>query len=116
MPLTHAVQAGPLTVTVRELTVREVRDWAQSIEMGLIKVDAVAFMAMEDASLQDLEFMTDKAVADLEALAPSELAGVVAMCRKLNPHFFRLRAAMSGAALVMREEALRPASSAPVSH
>lgn len=116
MPLTYDVQAGPLTVTVRELTVREVRDWAQSIEMGLIKVDPVAFMAMEDCSLQDMEFMTDKTVAELEVLAPSELAEIVAICRKLNPHFFRLRAAMSGAALVMREEALRSVSSAPVSH
>lgn len=116
MALTTTVQAGALAVTVRELTVREVRDWAQSIEMGLIKVDPVAFMALDDASLQDLEFMTDKTVADLEVLAPSELAEVVANCRKLNPHFFRLRAAMSGAALVMREEALRPASSASVSH
>lgn len=116
MPLNTTVQAGPLTVAVRELTVREVRDWAQSIEMGLIRVDPVAFLAMEDCSLQDMEFMTDKTVAELEVLAPSELAEIVAMCRKLNPHFFRLRAAMSGAALVMREEALRPASSAPVSH
>lgn len=105
MPLSQTLQLGALRITGRELTIREVRDWALSVEQGLIEVDPIASMALEEASLQDLEFMTDKTVAEMEALAPSELADVVAMCRKLNPHFFRLRAAMSGAALVMRSEA-----------
>lgn len=116
MALSHAVPAGALTVTVRELTVREVRDWAQSVADGLIEVDPIAFLALEGASLQDLEFMTDKTVADLEVLAPSDLSEVLSVCRKLNPHFFRLRGGMTGAALMMQEEARRVASSVPASH
>lgn len=113
MPLTHAVQAGSLTVTVRELTVREVRDWAFRVEGGLIEFDPVAAFALTDASLQDVEFMTDKTIAELEVLSPSELAPVVEVCRKLNPHFFSLRAALSGTALVMGREAQGALLSAP---
>lgn len=116
MPLSQAVAAGPLTVTVRELTVRETREWATKVEQGLIEVDPIAFCALEDASLQDVQIMTDKTLDELEALAPSELAEVVAVCRKLNPHFFRLRGGMTGAALMMQEEARRAVSSGPASH
>lgn len=113
MALTHRLAAGSLTVTVRELTVREVRDWALKAEQGLIEVDPVAALALEDASLQDMAFMCDATVAELEVLAPSELAELVAVCRKLNPHFFRLKGAMAGAALVMRDQAQRLPSGAP---
>lgn len=113
MALTHSVAVGSLTVLVRELTVREVRDWALKAEQGLIEVDAVAALALDSASLQDIELMCDKTVADLEVFAPSELAAVVEVCRKLNPHFFRIRAAMAGAALVMQEQARQQPSRAP---
>lgn len=115
MPLTHSVPAGSLTVMVRELTVRETRDWATSVEQGLIEVDPIAFLALEGTSLQDMEFMTDKTMAELETLAPSDLEEVAAVCRKLNPHFFRLRSGMTGAALLMQEEARRVTSSGPAS-
>lgn len=105
MPLSHALQLGALNITVRELTVREVRDWALGVEQGLIKLDPLASLALEEASLQELAIMVDVKADALEALAPSELTELTAWCRKLNPHFFRLRAAMSGAARAMRIEA-----------
>lgn len=113
MALTQPVPAGSLTVVVRELTVREVRDWAMKAEQGLVEVDPIAVLALEDASLQDVAFMSDKTVSELEVLAPSDLAEVVGVCRKLNPHFFRIRGAMAGAALVMREQARPPSSDVP---
>ena len=88
MPLSHAFQLGALSITVRELTVREVRDWALSVEQGLIEVDPLAFMALEDVSLQEVAVMVNVTAEALEALAPSELTVLTAMCRKLNPHFF----------------------------
>ncbi len=116
MALSQSVPAGALTVTVCELTVRDVRDWAESVAQGLIQVDPVAFLALEEVSLQDIEFMTDATMAELDTLAPSELAEVVAVCKKLNPHFFRLQSGMTGAARMMQEEARRVTSSGPASH
>lgn len=113
MALQHPVSVGDLTVTVRELTVREVRDWALKAEQGLIEVDPIAALALDDASLHDVALMSDRSVGELEVLTPSELDKVVEVCRKLNPHFFRIRAAMARAALVIQAEAQRLLSSVP---
>lgn len=113
MALTHSLTINDLTVTVRELTVREVRDWAARVSAGLVEVDPVAHLVLDACSLQDIELMSDKTVADLDGLAPSELAEIEVVCRKLNPHFFRLRAAMAGAAQSVLHQARQQASKEP---
>lgn len=113
MALTHTITVNGLTMTVRELTVREVRDWAVRVSQGLVEVDPVAHLVLEACSLQDIELMSDRKVADFDGLAPSEIEEIAAVCRKLNPHFFRLRTAMAGAAQAITSQILPQPSSEP---
>lgn len=97
MPATLPIQIGERTVTVRELTVREVRDWSVQIDTGLRQIDPVGEMALPDCSLADLQMMSDADADVLEACTNTDLEQIAECARKLNPHFFRLRAALAGA-------------------
>jgi hypothetical protein len=113
MALTQVVTIAGLEVTVKELTVREVREWATKVDLGLVAFDAVRHLALDDCSVDDILVMSDATAEDLDTLAPSEFAPLVEACRKLNPHFFRVRAAMAGAALVMEKQLRQVLSSEP---
>lgn len=113
MALTQIVPIGDLTITVKELTVREVRDWATKVDLGLVEFDAVRHLALDECSVEDLLVMSDATGEGLDTLAPSEFAPLVEACRKLNPHFFRVRAAMAGAALAMQRQVQQVLSSEP---
>lgn len=104
MPATLGVDLSGRLVTVKELTVAEVRAWLVETEAGL-HVDPLHALAFEDCGLADLVRMCDATAEELEAYAPSDLAPLVEACKGLNPHFFRVRAALSGAARVMLAEA-----------
>lgn len=111
MPATRIVKLGERSVTVRELTVAEVRDWMVETETGAGQ-DPLHALVLEDCGLGDLARMSDVFAFELEAYAPSDLAELIAACKALNPHFFRMRAALSNVARVMLQEAEALASSA----
>ena len=113
MALTHTVTVGALAITVKEMTVREVREWATKVDAGLVEFDTIRHLTLDECSVDDLLVMSDATGEDLDTLAPSEFAPLIDTCRKLNPHFFRVRAAMSGAALVMANEARQVLLSEP---
>lgn len=113
MALTHDIAVGSVSVQVRELSVREVREWALKVEAGLVEVDPVLHLALEDCSAEDILLMSNASKADLEGMTPSELAEIAAICRRLNPHFFRLRVAITRAAQVLSEQARQALSSEP---
>ncbi len=113
MGLKHTVTVGTLAVTVRELTVREVRDWAALAEQGLVPFDAIRHLALDECSIDDIILMSDATPEAMDALAPSEFGPLVEACRKLNPHFFRVRLAMAGAAAVMASQAQQTLLSEP---
>lgn len=113
MSLKHTVTVGTLAVTVRELTVREVRDWATLAEQGLIEVDPIQHLALDEYSIADILMMSDATAEELDGLSPSEFGPLIEACRKLNPHFFRVRTAMSGAAVLMAQQAQQFLSSEP---
>lgn len=100
MPATLPILLGERSVTVRELTVGEVRDRLQVIECGSA-VDAVSALALEECTLDDLAVMTDLGVGDFNAYGPSELKDVIAAAKKMNPLFFRARAALYGVAQLL---------------
>lgn len=104
MPATRPVLVGELAVNVRELTVAEVRAWMVECEAGAT-TDPLHALAFEDCGLDDIARMCDVSVAVLENYTLSELADLVTTCKALNPHFFRVRAALSGVARMMLEEA-----------
>ncbi len=116
MPATLPVQLGERTVTVRELTVREVRDWLTSLEKGTAVVDAAGEFAWDDCSLQDLARMSDCPVDAFDDFAPSDLGPLKQAARDLNPHFFRTRAAVAAAQAAMIRRLLPEQSSDPHSH
>jgi hypothetical protein len=95
------------TVTVRELTVAEVRDWAVRVDAGLLPVDPVGALISADWSLADLREMSNAQAEQLEAMTFAELEKVADAAKRLNPHFFALRAALLGAANRIAELALR---------
>lgn len=91
-------------VTVKELTVGEVRNWMLDAETG-VSEDPLHALALEECSLADLSRMSDIDARALEDYTPSQLAPLVAAAKELNPHFFRVRAALSGVARLMLKEA-----------
>ena len=84
-----------LTVTVKELTVADVRAWLRSLSdlNGFDAVDAVLFQD-DGASVDDVLRMTDIDRAELDQLPPADVVKIIDKCKKVNPHFFRFRAAM----------------------
>lgn len=104
MSATRIVTVGAMAVTVRELTFGEVRDWLVETESGQAE-DPLHALALEECSLADLARMSSISVRELEDYTPSSLTELLAACKALNPHFFRVRAALSGVARMMLKEA-----------
>jgi hypothetical protein len=112
MPAQRKVDLPGLSVTVRELTVAEVRDWAVEIETGSKVIDVAGEFAFDGFSLDDILRMCDAPKAELEKFAPSDLAPLVSACKELNSHFFRAREAVTAAQVAMIRELSRGASNA----
>ncbi len=104
MAATKVVELAGTQVTVKELTVAQVRDWLVEIESG-VTVDPLGSMVFEDCSLDDLARMSDATAAVMESLTYSELLPLRDACKALNPHFFRVRAAVQKVARAIEAEA-----------
>lgn len=102
MPATRTITIGVLSVTVRELTVAEVRELLITAPRSADPLRALAF---DDFGIDDLALLSDASAEDLELFAPSDLQPLVYACKELNPHFFRPRAALNGVARMMLAEA-----------
>lgn len=100
-----SVQIGERTVTVKELTVAEVRAWVTEIESGFIDYDAVGSLIFSDCNLSDLARLSDLEVGEMETLSFSDLSVLRDRCKALNPHFFRVREALKNVSRAMIEEA-----------
>lgn len=94
------VQLPGLAVTVRELTVAEVR--AMILEGGR-RLDPFHAMLFEDFSLADLARMSDAGANQLEVFAPSELAPLISAARLLNPEFFNCASLHNSQAITVAE-------------
>ncbi len=88
MRLIREITVAGTKVLVKELTVGEIRAWlASKTEVGDL-VDSALF---EELALSDLLAMTDLTPEALEAMAPSEIAEVLAVAREVNGRFFAMR-------------------------
>ena len=103
MAATRAVDLPCGKVTARELTVAEVRTWLVEVEAGT-EVDPLGSMIFDDCSLSDLARMSDVDPDALEGLTYGELAPLRDACKMLNPHFFRVRAALQKVARAIEAE------------
>lgn len=87
MRVIREIKVGERAVLVRELTVAELRTWAASAEPAAGSfVDDI--FEDDDLSLPDIPVFCDLTTADVEGLAPSELADVVEAIREVNQRFF----------------------------
>ena len=95
MTATAQVQIGDRTVSIRELSVSEIRDWVAEHEAGA-SVDPLRCLVFDDCSLDDLARMCDMDAKDMEAFGAVTLEPLRDKCKALNPHFFKVREALRG--------------------
>lgn len=79
---------GGRVVLIRELKVRDIRDWLASKKGATDIVDASLF---EKIPLDDLPRFTDLTMEDIDELAPSEIALIIEKIEEVNPDFFAMR-------------------------
>ena len=119
MAVKTPVKIGEHVVVVRELAVEEVRDWMVAIEGKTHSVDPVGDFLFEDVAIADLEMMCEMPEGfSFDALTPSQIQPILEEARKLNPHFFRVRAVVAAAMQSMLQDLLKgvpTASSVPLS-
>jgi len=104
MAASDFVQLGDLRVTIRELSVKEVREWAVKAEAGAV-VDPIRRMVFDDCSLDDLAMMSDASAEQMEPYGPSLLNEIRLKAKAINPHFFRVREALIGVSRILNAEA-----------
>lgn len=97
MSATARVICGGSEITVRELTVIEVRDWLKGIEAGTTAIDPAGDALFADVSLADIALMSDAPAEWLAQFGPSVIEPLAELCKKMNPHFFRLRTVVQAA-------------------
>lgn len=84
------------TVTVRELTVGEMRQWLAKIEEVETEPDLLGETLFEDITLSDIELMSDLSSEQIDALSQSDLRAVADLVKKVNPSFFGMRVRIKG--------------------
>lgn len=99
--LTKPVDLGDgQIVTVRELTVGEIRAWLAEAEQATeAQMDVVGSLLLGDVALADLARMTDISAAEMDALPLSAINQIKAVARGLNADFFALRQRITEVAL-----------------
>lgn len=86
------IKADDRLITVRELTVGEIRAWLASAEaQDDAGVDVVGALLFEQVTLDDLARMCDVSVDEMNALPLSVINQVKAAAEALNADFFALR-------------------------
>lgn len=91
------IEVGGHALTVRELTVAEIRAWLADAESQLLRdadgtPDVVGLWLLDECSFGDLLRMSTVTRDQLGDFTPAEIRELVAVCRELNPDFFTLRA------------------------
>lgn len=83
------LQLGEISVTVRELTVLQVRAWLAEINKPTeAEFDLLNEALFTDCAISDLKRMTSLTEEQINHMRPSELRKVIALCKELNPDFF----------------------------
>jgi len=101
MRLTKLVELGEgISVTVKELTVAEVRAWLLEGERAKghkpSAAESVGILFFEgDTALQDLAYMCGMKLSDFDDFTPSQIDKIMEVCKSLNPPFFRIQEEMA---------------------
>ncbi|MBG0848418.1 hypothetical protein EGJ86_10355 [Pseudomonas sp. o96-267] len=82
------IQLGSIAVTVREMSVLQVRTWLAELLNPQPQRDLVDEALFTDCAIPDLLRMTSLTREQVDELRPSQLQEVIALCKELNPDFF----------------------------
>lgn len=93
-----------VAVGVRELSVRQVREWAVAIDTGK-RVDPIRAFALDDCSLDDLALMSDIDADQLEVFGRTQLEKLRDKAKAINPHFFKVREMLAAISRALEAEA-----------
>lgn len=88
------LQVGSQSITVREMTVQQVRAFLQDAAKGGT-TDTVDALILDDCELSTLRSMCSLTVDQIGEMKPSELEAVKDKCKELNPHFFAMLAKLT---------------------
>lgn len=94
--ITETVMIGDKEVTVRELSVPEVRNMLRQAEAGepspqdLGLQDVLGDLLFDDVRVRDLVLMTSATAEELEQMYPSELRRLADKCIEVNRYFFAM--------------------------
>lgn len=91
MKVVKTMPAVGRDVTVKELTVGEIRAWLAAAAAGAPDGDVVSVALFEEVTLDDLLRMTDITADEIAGAAPSELAELREAVKAVNRDFFSLR-------------------------
>lgn len=86
MRKTEILTLGDIKVTLRELTVGEVRNMLTARP----EQDTLGYLFFEDITIAELLAMTNLSNDDVDNLSQSELDAVRLKAKELNPHFFAM--------------------------
>lgn len=96
------IEIAGQSVTVRELTLKDYRNWLKSVmdqangqDLPLYSVDRDLFEEME---ITDFHWFTDLTPENIDAMRPSDLREVIAAIKEINPDFFAMRGRMRNTA------------------
>ncbi len=92
---TREIVVDGQAVLCRELTVLQVRDWLNDMVRGASD-DPLDSALFADCALGDVKRMTDLSDERIDAMRPSQLQQVIAVCKELNPHFFGMLGRVAG--------------------
>lgn len=88
-PATRKVEVAGISITVREITVNEIRDWLINAEE--VKNDVVGDLILDDITIDELCRCSDLKPDQASNLTPTELNSIADTCKELNASFFALR-------------------------
>jgi hypothetical protein len=98
MRITREIDLNGRRVTVKELTVAEIRAWLVEAEAGVqAGFDLVGQVLFEQLNFADIARMSDLNISEMDALTPSEVRAVAEACESVNADFFLMRARLATA-------------------
>ncbi len=103
MRIEKKVKIGEREVTVKELTVTEVRAWLESEKRRDEKGDLLRDMLIDGVSFADMARMSDVSIEEMEQMFPSQLQTLADACAEVNRVFFNLCARVAPPRAAMRE-------------
>lgn len=91
MRLSKDLELNGERVTVRELTMGEIRGWLAENEQDRRVLDPLGDLLFEDCTFDDLLHFCDVTREQIEAMPPSDVRLLIDTAREVNPDFFSLK-------------------------